>query len=339
MGATPTPTLVLSVAAWTVLSLVASGVLIVRLERLGGRLGVTEAALGLIAAVAADAPEITSAVTALSRGQHEVGVGVVLGSNVFNLAALLGLSAVVAGRVVFDRRVVVVDGVVSGWLALSCLGVVAGPLSPGLGLLLGSAVFVPYVIASAVRAPERARLPIPRRIRGLLVAGVGQTERDLSRVEADIVELGESHVGSPRDAVHAVIAIAVVVFASVQMEGTMTDLGARWSLSPAFVGAVVLAAITSLPNAVAAVYLARRGRGAATLSEAMNSNNINALVGFLLPASLIGLGAQSLLSETVAIWYLGLTAATLALAFWMRGIPRLVGLLIIVAYARFVTGF
>jgi hypothetical protein len=69
------------------------------------------------------------------------------------------------------------------------------------------------------------------------------------------------------------------------------------------------------------------------------SADINALVGFLLPASLIGLGAQSLLSETVAIWYLGLTAATLALAFWMRGIPRLVGLLIIVAYARFVTGF
>jgi hypothetical protein len=35
----------------------------------------------------------------------------------------------------------------------------------------------------------------------------------------------------------------------------------------------------SLPNAVAAVYLASRGRGAATLSEAFNGNAINILVG------------------------------------------------------------
>ena len=49
----------------------------------------------------------------------------------------------------------------------------------------------------------------------------------------------------------------------------------------------MLAAVTSLPNAVAAVYLARRGRAAATLSEALNSNTINVLAGLLLPAALI----------------------------------------------------
>jgi cation:H+ antiporter len=337
VGVASTPTLVLSVAIWTVLSLVASGVLIVRLERLGARLGVTEAALGLVAALAADAPEITAAVTALSRGQHDVGVGVVLGSNVFNLAALLGLSAVVAGRVVFDRRVVVVDGVVGGWLAIVCLAVVIGPLSPGIGLLVGSVLFVPYVVVVSTQAQARARLPLPQRLRGVLVAGVRQTEQDLSPAEHDLVEVGDGHPGSARDAVQAVVAVVVVVFASVQMEHTVTDLGGRWGLSPAFVGAVVLAAITSLPNAVAAVYLARRGRGAATLSEAMNSNNINALVGFLLPATVIGVGAGSVLSQTVAIWYVGLTAVSLAVAFWLRGIPRAAGLLIILMYAVFVT--
>ena len=255
----------------------------------------------------------------------------------FNLAALLGLSAVVAGRVVFDRRVVVVDGVVGGWLAVVCLAVVIGPLSPGTGLLVGSVLFVPYVVVSSMRAQARARLPIPHRVRGVLVAGVRQTERDLSRAEHDLVEVGDAHPGPTRDAVHAVVAVVVVVFASVQMEHTVTDLGDRWGLSPAFVGAVVLAAITSLPNAVAAVYLARRGRGAATLSEAMNSNNINALVGFLLPATVIGVGARSVLSQTVAIWYVGLTAVSLVAAFWLRGIPRIAGLLIILLYAVFVT--
>ena len=49
-------------------SLGASAVLVVRLERLGARLGLSEALLGLVAALAADTPEVTSAVTALAHG-------------------------------------------------------------------------------------------------------------------------------------------------------------------------------------------------------------------------------------------------------------------------------
>jgi len=262
---------------------------------------------------------------------------VVLGSNVFNLAALLGLSAVVAGGVVFDRRVVAVEGTVGVWLGLVCLGVVAGFLSPSAGLLAASVVFVPYVVVTALRADMRARLPIPSRLRGPLVAGVGQAEQDLSVAERAIETVGGAPRSGRADAIHAVLAVAVVVFASVQLERTVIDLGTRQGWSPAMVGAVVLAAITSLPNVVAALYLARRGQGAATLSEAMNSNNINAVVGFLVPATLIGLGAPGLLGSTVAIWYVGLTGATVAVGFWLRGVPRIAGSLIIVLYAVFVT--
>jgi Ca2+/Na+ antiporter len=79
-----------------VVSLAASWLLVSRLERFGERAGFSEAWLGLVAGLAADAPEITSAVTALSRGQR--GGRVVIGSDVFNLAALLGLAVVVARR-------------------------------------------------------------------------------------------------------------------------------------------------------------------------------------------------------------------------------------------------
>ena len=41
----------------------------------------------------------------------------------------------------------------------------------------------------------------------------------------------------------------------------------------------MLAVVTSLPNAVSAVYLARRGRGAAVLSTALNGNAINVIAG------------------------------------------------------------
>ena len=107
----PTGQGILLFVAGVAVSLAASWLLVSRLERLGERAGFSEAWLGLVAALAADAPEITSAVTALARGQASVGAGVVIGSNVFNLAALLGLAAVVAGRIGFHRRVVLLAGV------------------------------------------------------------------------------------------------------------------------------------------------------------------------------------------------------------------------------------
>ena len=62
-------------AAGVVVSLAASWLLVSRLERLGERAGFSEAWLGLVAALAADAPEITSAVTALAHGQAASGRG------------------------------------------------------------------------------------------------------------------------------------------------------------------------------------------------------------------------------------------------------------------------
>ena len=91
-------------------SLAASVLLVPRLERGGERLGMSEALLGLVAALAADGPEITASVTALASGHVTVGIGVTLGSNVFNLAALLGLSALIAGRIGFQRREMILQG-------------------------------------------------------------------------------------------------------------------------------------------------------------------------------------------------------------------------------------
>jgi Ca2+/Na+ antiporter len=62
-------------AAGVCVSLAASWQLVLRLERLGSA-GFSEASLGLAAALAADAPEITSAAIALAHGQASVGAGV-----------------------------------------------------------------------------------------------------------------------------------------------------------------------------------------------------------------------------------------------------------------------
>jgi hypothetical protein len=95
----------------TTVSVAASVVLVACLERVGERWRLSEALLGLVVALAADGPEITSAITAMVSGQRAVGVGVVIGSNVFNLAALLGLGAIIAGRLALPRVSVALEGV------------------------------------------------------------------------------------------------------------------------------------------------------------------------------------------------------------------------------------
>ena len=323
----PTPVAALVFLACAASALAASAVLIVRLERIGARLAVTEAVLGLLAALAADMPEISTAVTALVRGQNEVGIGVILGSNVAKLAMLLGLASVVARRIPLDRRVVLLEALVGVGVAAVTVAVVAGTVAPAPGLGIALVVFVPYVVVSSLRPEARARLPIPARLRGTLTSALAEEEDDLG------LHPGR---GGRVDVVHAVLALAVVVVTSIGMETTGTDLGHAWGLSDLVVGGVLLAIVTSIPNAVAAVYLARRGRGAATLSTTTNSNTINVVVGLLLPAALLGLGTAGAAALSAAWWYAGLTLAVLAWAFLRRGLTRTDGVAIGVAYAVFV---
>jgi cation:H+ antiporter len=309
-------------------SLAASWQLVVRLERLGERAGLSEAALGLLAALAADAPEITAAATALSRGQASVGAGVVTGSNVFNLAALLGLSALVAGRVRFRRRVILLGGIPGIWIAVACLLTVARVLPPAGGLAVAALALAPYAGLLAARRSRAGRLPLPGAWAAWLAAAVREEE-------AELAEAIRPAPGTWRDGVAAAAALSVVVAASVTMEQAVTALGHRYQVADIVTGALVLAVVTSLPNAVSAVYLARRGRSAAVLSTALNSNAINVTAGLLIPAALAGLGTPGGQDLLVTAWYLGLTVLALALAWHGRGLDRLPGALIIAGYLAF----
>ena len=311
------------------ISLATSWLLVTRLERVGERFAISEALLGMIAALAADAPEITSSISALSQHQFGIGVGVVVGSNVFNLAALLGLGAVVAGTIHLHRRVVVLAGVVALWIAVVTVTTSTGATSPLEGLLLVGVVLVGYVVVMGLRDHQRRGLPIPERWTAWLCSAGNEEE----------IELNESiqpRRGRPLDAVVALGALVVVIVASVVMEHGAARLGHHFHVADAVIGGVVLAAVTSLPNAVAGVYLAARGRASAALSTALNSNNLNVFAGLLVPGVILGLAAPSRVGTVTALSYLLLTALVVVVAYAYRGLGRLVGWLIISIYALFV---
>ncbi len=264
---------------------VASSVVLAReLDRIGERLGFSEALLGIVTALGADAPEIASAVAAIVAGHEDTGVGVVVGSNVFNIA------------------VDVLPGVV--------------------GLLLALLALAPYVTVSALHARVRARLP------AFLRAAVAEEQQDARRDE----------FASPATAVDAlavVPALAAVVGGAYGMVAAAQSLGDRWNVSDVVIGALVLAALTSIPNLIAAVRLARHGRGAACVSESLNSNNANILVGLCIPALILGLGSVSGIEVFAACWMVGMTAVVVALGFG-GGLKRREGVAIVALYVAFV---
>ena len=61
-------------------------------------------------------------------------MGVVLGSNVFNLAAMIGMSAVLAGAVHLTRRSLMVEGAVALLAALIAAGLILDMISAGIRL-------------------------------------------------------------------------------------------------------------------------------------------------------------------------------------------------------------
>jgi len=313
--------------AGAVVSLATSWLLVSRLERIGERLGLSEALLGIVAALAADAPEVSAAISALTSRQQGVGAGVVLGSNVFNLAALLGLGAVVAGRIALHRKVVALAGAVALWVAVVCLSVVTGLVPVALGLTLAVIVLALYGVLLGTEGQGLQLVRLPERWWTWLRSAVTEEEIELEKAI-------RPRRGRPADVGVAAGALIVVVSASVVMERAGAQLGQRYGVSEIVVGGLILAAVTSLPNAVAAVYLAGRGRGAAALSTALNSNSINVVVGLLLPAAIVGLGPSGK-AVLVTTWYLGLTVVVLAFAYRLRGLSRPVGVLIIAAYVAF----
>src|SRR6476646_1015212 len=301
---------------------VASSVVLAReLDRIGERLGFSEALLGIVTAVGADAPEIASAVAAIVAGHEETGVGVVVGSNVFNLAALLGLSALIAGPVrIHAHGLALTGGVSIGVAGIGAL-VAVGVLPAVAALVLALLALAPYVVLSALHSQARTRLP------ALLREALAEEQQDARRDEF-------ARPATGIDALAVVPALAAVVGGAYGMVAAAQSLADRWNVSDLVVGALVLAALTSIPNLIAALRLARHGRGAACVSESLNSNNANILVGLCIPGLILGLGSPSGVEVFASCWMVGMTVVAVALGFG-GGLTRREGAAIVALYGVF----
>jgi cation:H+ antiporter len=316
--ATALPLFILSLA----LTLYAARAFARNLDALAERRGVSESLIGLISALAADAPEIVSALVALIGGQAGASLGVLVGASALNLASMIGLSALLSGAICARQSAVIAQALPA--LAASALGalLLTGLLSAWLAGLLGAGVLGAYVLVArgGASAEARGRAAAQR-------AGAGARQSRGGR--------GDRHAPA-KEALLIAAALVAIIAGSTGLVHSALAIGASLHLERAVVGLFLLAPLASLPNALTGLRFGLAGRGEALVAEAFQSNAINLALGAIIPALIVSVGPLGVRIE-VALWYLLGATALLALALVRgSGLRRPGGLALIAIYAGFV---
>ena len=118
---------------------------------LGDRIGVSKAVIGLtIIAIGTSLPELATCVVAAVKGQHDISIGNLVGSNVFNTLLVVGTAGVVRPFTIAPRLIAadywIMIAVSAGFASLAIVGRrVIGRLAATL-LLCGYAGYMLYVL-------------------------------------------------------------------------------------------------------------------------------------------------------------------------------------------------
>ena len=331
-----------------VLAVVTDKFFIPSLDEISRRLKLSDEVAGAsLMAIGSSAPELAIALMALftDGGAHsDVGIGTIVGSAVFNILVITGLSAVVAGGLHIHIFAVGRD-IVYYLISILYLGLVffdghVSLVEAILGLV-GYVVYMGLLIVWKYLAPDEdeeeadEQSAEPERQK---VAGWHHLE---SLVETVLRRI----TGAPdKNFVWAfVVSIALIVALSYVLVESTIIFSAGVGIPPVIVALTLLAAGTSAPDLMASVDVAREGRGGMAVANAVGSNTFDLLVGLALPwtIALSILGLSGIDVGTGDLWVsIGiLVATTLILAVFLtseRELSRREGVVLLMLYGVFV---
>lgn len=129
-----------------VLLVIAARLLVGGASEVARALGISELVIGLtIVAVGTSLPELVTSVVASLRGQRDIAVGNIVGSNLFNILAVLGLGALVApGGIAVAAQIIRLDLPIMIATALACVPIF---FTGGRIYRLEGALFLFYYVA------------------------------------------------------------------------------------------------------------------------------------------------------------------------------------------------
>ena len=302
--------------------LVLGGELLVRgASRLASSLGISPLVVGLtVVAFGTSAPELAVSVQATWAGQTDITLGNVVGSNIFNVLLILGISALITPLVVavqaIRQEVPVMIGT-SLLLYVLALDGEIGRLEGGLFVLL---------------------------LLGYTIMLIRQSRRETAA-------LREEHAGEVRIAPRAWDDRLLVQIGLIAAGLVALVFGARWlvagavsiaealGVSQLIIGLTIVAGGTSLPEVAASIAAAVKGQRDIAVGNVVGSNifNILAVLGISALASPAALGVSSSLLEFDMIVMLAVAIACLPIFFTGNLIARWEGAVFLGYYAAYTT--
>jgi cation:H+ antiporter len=224
------------------------------------RLRVTPLLIGLtVVAYGTSMPELVVSITAAVKGQGAIAIGNVIGSNIFNIGIILGVTALICPmRVQFqllklDTPVMIgvallfvlcfLDAQIQFWEALFFLGVI-----------------VVYTLCNIRLARRQASADVQREFNESVPRATGSAWRDAGLIAAGL---------------------AVLVIGSRLFVSGAVDLARMMKVSEAVIGLTIVAAGTSLPELASSVMAAWRRQPDIAIGNVIGSNiyNILAILG------------------------------------------------------------
>ncbi|MBQ3094206.1 MAG: calcium/sodium antiporter [Clostridia bacterium] len=272
------------------------------------KFGIPQLVIGLtIVAMGTSAPEAAVSITAALKGNADITVGNILGSNIMNIFVILGLASVITSIAVAKTTVRYEIPIMVGiTFLLLGFGATGGTINLWEGILLWMC-FIGYLAYMFVMTKK----------------GLMQAE-EMERTDAPIWKL----------LLMAVIGLGLVVWGSDVTVDAATSLAKTFGMSERFIGLTIVALGTSLPELCTSVIAARKGKADIAIGNIVGSNVFNIL--FVVGTSALIIPVQFASGFVID----SLVAAAAGVVLWLctfrkKKLNRANGILMLVLYAAY----
>lgn len=283
-------------------------------SRIAAGLGISPLIIGLtVVALGTSSPELAVSIKSSLSGQPAIALGNVVGSNVFNILFILGLSALIIPLRVSQQLIRIDVPLMIGLSVVVFLFAIDQLIGRLEGVLLIIALFV-YLTFLFFQ----------------------------NRSDSEIKETGQSNNKSASWTLNAIFVVGgliLLVFGSRWLVNGAVTLAQSFGISELVISLTIIAAGTSLPEVVTSIIAAIRGERDIAVGNVVGSNilNILAVLGFSSIISPAGIEVSQALYHFDIPIMIAVALAALPIFFTGGSISRWEGGLLISYYIAYTT--
>ncbi len=272
------------------------------------KFGIPQLVIGLtIVAMGTSAPEAAVSISAAIKGNADITIGNIVGSNILNILIILGLSSVIVPIAVASSTIKIETPFM---LFITAVMLVLGldaeiSLIDGIIFLALFALYLGYLFRMAKK--DKNKEPEDENSKNMSVA---------------------------KAIIFAIIGLALIVWGSNITVDAATAIAKAVGLSERFIGLTIVALGTSLPELFTSVTAARKGNADIAIGNIVGSNIFNILFVVGLSALIIPVPfAANFVFDSIIAFAAGVLL--LLCCLWTKKLKRWAGITMLLGYAAY----